>query len=316
MTLAPAPFHAQAADGPEGGQAFWVKTDDGLRLRVGLFPARNARGTVLLMPGRTEYVEKYGRTAADLAKSGLGVLAIDWRGQGLADRLLDDGMIGHVRRFADYQRDVAAMVEAAKALDLPRPWHLLAHSMGGCIGLRALHEGLEVETVCFSAPMWGINMSKLTRPVAWSVAAVMSAIGLTEGLTPGTKRDSFVATEPFATNTLTGDEEMYDYMRAHLELEPGFGLGGPSVNWLFEALKETRALAAQPAPRQPCLTWLGTREIIVDAGRIHAIMGKWPSGKLELIEGAQHEVLMEMPEIRDRVMARTAAHFTTRTELA
>ena len=109
MDLEPAPFHADLAEGPAGARAHWVHTSDGLRIRLGHFPAEEPRGTVLLFPGRTEYIEKYGRTASDLAAGGYDTLCIDWRGQGLADRLLEDVRTGHVHVFEDYQRDVAAI---------------------------------------------------------------------------------------------------------------------------------------------------------------------------------------------------------------
>ena len=54
------------ADAPPGGEAWWVPTTDGARVRVAAWPAAAggpARGTVLLFPGRTEYVEKYGPAA-------------------------------------------------------------------------------------------------------------------------------------------------------------------------------------------------------------------------------------------------------------
>jgi len=58
------------AEGPEGGYALWLTADDGVRLRAVHWPKEGARGTVLLMPGRTEYCEKYGRTASELAARG------------------------------------------------------------------------------------------------------------------------------------------------------------------------------------------------------------------------------------------------------
>ncbi len=73
-------------------------------------PQRTAKGTVLLFPGRTEYIEKYGRAARDLYQRGFATLTVDWRGQGLADRMLEDARIGHVHYFTDYQKDVAAMI--------------------------------------------------------------------------------------------------------------------------------------------------------------------------------------------------------------
>lgn len=299
--LSPAPLFADMADGPEGGRAWWVTAADGVRLRIGLWQPEGASGTVLLFPGRTEYIEKYGRTARALAGCGLATLVIDWRGQGLADRLADDPMAGHVVHFRDYQIDVAAMVAAAHELGLPGPWHLLAHSMGGCIGLRAVVEGLAVTSCAFTGPMWGIKMADALRPVAWSVSWGGKRLGMGQRYAPGTAADHYVLVEPFETNKLTADREMYAYMINQLEAHPELGLGGPSLRWLHEALAETRALADRPAPALPCLTLLGTDEDIVDTDRVRARMNAWPGGRLEVVPGGRHEVLMEDAATRSRL---------------
>ena len=145
-----APLNRLPGEENSPGQSFFVQAEDGLRLRLGLWsPEGTSIGTVLLFPGRTEYLEKYALIAGRLAAEGFAVLAIDWRGQGRSDRLLNDTRAGHITDFADYQTDVVEMVVAADALDLPRPWHLLSHSMGGCIGLAELLNGLPVRTAAF-----------------------------------------------------------------------------------------------------------------------------------------------------------------------
>ena len=298
-----APFFSDLAQGPEGGYATWVKAKDGVRLRLGLWPADAARGTMFLFPGRTEYIEKYGMTAKALTQAGLSVFAIDWRGQGLSDRLTSDPMAGHVHHFSDYQLDVAAMVDKAKALDLPKPWYLLAHSMGGCIGLRATMEGLSVDAVAFSAPMWGIKISAPMRPVAWSLSWSSRSMGLDHNYAPGTIAESYVLNEPFETNKLTTDSGMYKYMINQLEAQPDLGLGGPSLRWLYESLNETRRLASKPSPDLPCLVLLGSDEDIVEPSRIHDRVARWPGAVLDLVEGGRHEVLMEVPQMRDHAIA-------------
>jgi lysophospholipase len=68
MSPVPAPYFDAIAHGPEGSSAYWVEATDGIRLRVGVFPTqKQARGTILLFPGRTEYIEKYGKTAKAFA---------------------------------------------------------------------------------------------------------------------------------------------------------------------------------------------------------------------------------------------------------
>lgn len=304
-----APLFPDVADGPGDGAAWWLTAADGVRLRVGLWHRAGARGTVLLMPGRTEYIEKYGRTAAHFASRGLATLVIDWRGQGLADRLLDDPMSGHVHHFSDYQHDVSAMLEAATRLDLPRPWHMLAHSMGGAIGLRAAMRGIAVSGCVFSSPMWGIRMAQALRPVAWSLSWSSRQLGMSHLYAPGTAAEHYVLAEPFETNKLTNDREMYAYMARQLSAHPELGLGGPSLRWLHEALRETRDLLRHPSPALPCLTILGTDEQIVDTGRVQERMARWPGGVLEWVEGGRHETLMDTPEMRGKLHERICRFF-------
>ena len=295
-----APFHSDCIADYPAGSAYWLTTADGVRIRIGTWNEVAGKGTVLLFPGRTEYIEKYAHTAQDLTEAGFAMLAVDWRGQGLADRLLPDPMVGHVGRFTDYQHDVRAAAEAAAALDLPTPWFLLAHSMGGCIGLRALHETLPVAGAVFTGPMWGIQMAAAKRPAAWAVGWASRHLGLSARRSPGTTDAAYVSTAPFEDNTLTTDPAMYDLMRDQLAAHPELALGGPSLNWLHAALSEMRVLSRMDAPSHPCLTYLGGNERIVDPQRIRDRMADWPGGQLQELPGAEHEILMEADPVRHR----------------
>lgn len=305
MQLDPAPYFGDVAYGPREGAAFWLTTADHQRIRVGSWPLTKARGTVLIFPGRTEYIEKYGQTAAALAARGLASIAVDWRGQGLSDRLIDDPMVGHVEHFPDYQKDVGALVRAAQALKLPRPYFLLAHSMGGAIGLRATMEGLSVRAAVFTGPMWGIRISAYLRPLAWALAYTMPVVGRGHRLPPGTRIENHILADGFEGNMLTRDRAQFEIMAEQLEKHPDLVLGGPSFVWLREALVETRHLSGRPAPNIPCITYLGTNERIVDVPEIHRRMSRWNKGRLEIVEDGEHEVLMEDPartgEIFDQI---------------
>lgn len=309
MTPEAAPFFTDVHPARVSGAAHWIKTDDGLRLRVGRWSPDAPRGTILMFPGRTEYVEKYAIVADEMAQRGFATLAIDWRGQGLADRMLDDPRTGHVNAFDDYQTDVQAMVAAARALALPEPWFLIGHSMGGCIGLRALYNDLPVAAAAFTGPMWGIRISPYLRPVAWALGRVMPVIGQGHRLPPTTDITPYVLAAPFEDNVLTTDREMFDMMRDQLRGHPELALGGPSFVWLRKALDETLELAQLPAPQVPCVTYLGDNERIVHVGRIEARMQSWPNGTLHVIPGGEHEVLMETPQIRTEIFDGLAAHF-------
>ena len=310
-----APYHADAARN-DGGSAHWVTAADGVRLRIAVWRQEGAKGTVLMFPGRTEYAEKYGPAAADYAARGYASIAVDWRGQGLADRVHENRAVGHVGRFADYQLDVAAVIAHVRALGLPEPYYLLAHSMGGCIGLRALHRGLPVAAAACSAPMWGILMSSALRPLAWGLSTVSRPLGFSGQFAPGQGAETYVTKTTAAENTLTSDPEMFALLQYQLEQMPEVALGGPSLHWLNEALMEMRALARMPSPNYPCITFLGTEEAIVDPDRVKARMAAWPGGELVMLQGGRHEVVLERPELRNMVFDRSAALFEAQSSLA
>jgi len=307
-----APLHNDLAQGPDGGRAYWVATSDGMRLRMAVWP-EGAKGTVLLLPGRTEYIEKYGRAVGEFATRGYGSVVIDWRGQGLSTRPSPDRMIGHVDDFSCYQKDLQAVLDKVDELGLPGPFYLVAHSMGGCIGLRALTLGLDVKAAVFSAPMWGIRMAPGLAPMARALSRTARAFGQGQRYAPGTTGESYVLTCNFADNVLTRDAETYAWLRQHMTQAPDLGLGGPSLHWVGEAMYECTDLARLPAPDLPCLCVLGAAESVVDPAPIHARMARWPKGKLDIVPKAEHEIMMEIPATRTRFYDMAAELFAQNT---
>ena len=304
-----APFHGTIAEGPDGGFAHWLQAADGVQIRAGVWPLKGAKGTVFLLPGRTEYIEKYGRAATDLAARGYATLSVDWRGQGLADRALEDRNVGHVGDFAEYQLDMDAVLTFAKVQNLPKPWFLLAHSMGGCIGLRTLTRDHPFKAAAFSAPMWGILIAAWMRPMAVALASVSRWLSFDDFYVPGTKEVTYVLSSPFVGNSLTTDPEMWDFMRQQALAAPEMMLAGPSLGWLQAALTECHALSVLPSPDLAIVTALGLQERIVDVGPVHARMSRWPKGRLSLYPGSEHEVMMERPATRNRFFDEACALF-------
>ncbi len=303
-----APLYAEVAQGPADGRAVWL-TSGPAQIRAAVWNPGAIKGTVFLLPGRTEYVEKYGQAAGELARYGYATLSVDWRGQGMATRALPDRMAGHVADFAEYQADLDALIAFAVALGLPRPWYMLAHSMGGCIGLRGLMRGLDFKAAAFSAPMWGILISAWMRPVASLLATASRIMGFETKYAPGTGPSTYVVDFPFAGNSLTTDPEMWEYMRRQALAHPDLSLGGPSYAWVRAALIECQALALMPSPATPAVCGLGLQERIVDVVPIHARMARWPNGRLDLYPGSEHEVMMERPAIRSAFLRRAAELF-------
>jgi lysophospholipase len=296
----PAPFHADVAEAPEGADAFWVETSDGVRIRT-VHWAGGARGTAFLFSGRSEYVEKYGRVVSRLRARGLAVVGFDWRGQGLSTRPDANPMLGHVEDFREYQRDWAAVLVAAEAAGMPRPFYMVAHSMGGCIGLRTLLEGSDFCGAIMSAPMWHLQMRAATRQVTASLAQFANLVGFGTRRFPGTNREPSAIALAFENNVLTSCDDHFSWFGQQLAAHPELGLGGPSVQWTYAALEEMARLYIAPLPCLPVLTFIGTEEHVVSANVIRIQMAKMRRGELVTIPGARHEIWMERPPVQAQV---------------
>ncbi len=299
----PVPLDTDLALAPDHGRAFWLKSGP-RRIRAAVWEG-GTRGTFIIFNGRSEYIEKYGRVITQLTERGFNVATLDWRGQGLSDRPLRDRMKGHVGGFSAYQNDVDAFLALPEVKALPGPLILLCHSMGGCIGMRALlDERIQPAATIMSAPMLGIFLKPLLRQALSALTFLAQRFDFEAAYAPApNKARAYVSATDFADNELTGDAEHYNWLKDHLVAEPGFGLGGPTLGWMARAMEEMEALAMAPVPDGPMLMFLGDAETIVDPPAIRAFAARAPRCRLVELEDAHHEVLMETPEIQEQVWA-------------
>ncbi len=305
-----APLHNQISTAPNDGRAHWTKTTDQVQIRIATWePKSESKGTVLFFPGRGDYIELYGSAIAGFVEAGFAALVIDWRGHGLSDRVAKNPKVGHVESFDDYQKDVNAMTEAAQELGLPKPWYLVGHSMGACIGLRSLMDGLDVNAAAFSAPMFDIQMASYERLAVWPLTWTLRAIGKGQLYAPGFNDLSYVFRNTFDGNTLTNSRENYEHWKMQGTEVPALHTGGPSMGWLYAALSETRALAQRPSPDVPCIAFCGDQEETVVVSAIQNRFESWPSGHFERVSNAKHELFLETPDVTAAVVGKIIKYF-------
>ncbi|MBK5927214.1 hypothetical protein CCR87_07645 [Rhodobaculum claviforme] len=126
---------------------------------------------------------------------------------------------------------------------------------------------------------------------------------------PGNRGDFDIAQAAFDDNFLTTDRAQFGRMQAVFRAHPALSLGAPTLSWLAAALTEMAVLAPRPSPVLPALAAVGSLEKIVDPAAIAARMERWPGGTLQVHRGAEHEILMEAPEHRDRFLDAVLALF-------
>jgi lysophospholipase len=278
----------------------------GMRVRLGhRLPQGRPYGTVVVLPGRAEFIEKYGETLGELTAEGFAVAILDWRGQGGSDRFIDQRYRGHVVQVDDYLADLTAVLERLQKLSLPRPYLILAHSMGGHIALRHLHDHPDsFAGAVLTAPMFGIQLRPTPEPVARALCRAAVALGAATRYAPG-QRDFDLTRFVFATNKLTSCPERYAGFLRQLAATPELALGGVTFGWLGAAL---RSLAAVRRPgyleaiETPILVCQAGIERIVSNRAQEETVRRLPHGRLLRFPEAKHELLLERPEIRQQVM--------------
>jgi lysophospholipase len=292
----------------------YFKTADGLRIRWGHLPPlqSDGRGTVVLLNGRTEYLEKYAETAGELNRRGWAVYSFDWRGQGLSDRLVGNRLKGHVGRFRDYIDDLEQFVDLIRQQGAAQPMILMGHSMGGHIGLRYIRERRHAFTCAvLISPMIDIDLPALSR--RWLHAYVKAAVrlGFGRGFVPGgaayAHKDRI-----FADNPLTSDPERFQRRVAELAVHPRLALGGVTFGWLDAAFNSIDRVAAPDFARGlalPLLIVRATADRIVCRAAQGRLCRQAPDCRLVDIPGARHELLMETDAHR-RKFWRAFDHFT------
>ena len=220
---------------PEGARPGWLVTSDGKKLRYALFPptGRPIKGTVIILQGRNEYIEKYFETARELSSRGLFVLTFDLRGQGLSDRMLDDPKRGFVDSFEDYARDLELLIDEVALPDCRPPYYILGHSTGSLVALLAAPRLTNrIRRMVLSAPLIELAGVPFSPSTLRFLVGMLFNIGLGRmylaGGPPGEPT-------PFATNTLTTDYERFMRNRKIVTRHPELALGGPTVTWIRAA---------------------------------------------------------------------------------
>ena len=285
----------------------FVAAPDGARLRIGHWrtDTGEARGCVLLVHGRTEFLEKYDEVVGELCGRGFDVWSMDWRGQGLSQRLLGNPHKGHIDRFETYIDDLAWFMQSviAPARDARGPTVLLAHSMGGHIALRGLLEGrIAADRAVLSAPMIDLPLSRSGRAFTRSLARVAVRLGNSGRYAPR-MHDYRPDRERFAGNALTADKARFARSHAALAANPALALGGVTYGWLDAALRsidrlQTEAAAAAANSTTPILLCSALEDRIVSVTAQAGICHRLAGCTYLPIAGARHEILMEIDDVR------------------
>ncbi len=293
---------------PHGAVTGYFRTGDNLSIRFARWGATAAerRGTICLFQGRTEYIEKYFETIADLRRRGFAVAAMDWRGQGGSSRLLKNPAKGHADSFASHDQDVRTFMTEIVLPDSPPPYFALAHSMGGHLVLRlAQSKACWWDRIILSAPMVHFAGSQGSNTVRCVVATAAALAGLGSAFIPGGKPESWQANS-FEGNRLTSDRLRYERAQEVLQAAPELGIGSPTLGWVAAACRSVAYITSAKfleSVKVPVLILAAGNDQIVSTPATEEFASRVKNCRCIVIAGAQHEILQERDELRDQFWA-------------
>lgn len=280
---------------------------DGKQLRYGRFPAvaRPLKGTVIILSGRNECIEKYFETARNLSERGFASATFDWRGQGGSERLLRDPQRGHVRDFQDYVKDLDRFFEEVVLPDCRGPYYILGHSTGSLIGLLATPSLVNrVQRMVLTAPFFTYTGVPLSMTAISRIATVLYWLGLGRmyGAWGARPRQS----PPFATNKLTTDIARYRRNMEIYETYPQLALGGPTVSWIRAACRAVETVQNPEFMQRiniPVMFVGAGNDEVVSTRAIAEYARRLRGGSILTIAGARHELLQEADVFREQLFA-------------
>jgi len=300
-SLSPRLVAVPGNESPAGMSCGRLETRDGLALRYALAPGPSlSKGTVCILQGRGEFIERYFETVRDLRSRGYTVATLDWRGQGGSARLLRQSWRGHVRSFRHYDIDLETFMREIVLPDCPPPFYAIGHSTGGHILLRALRRHRWFSGAVLSSPFLGLGPAPLPPWLLRLIAPFFTMTGLGWIAVPGRGRQALVPAS-FEGNVLTSDRRRFALSARVLETEPALGLGAPTIAWLSAALSSMRELhrlkGERPLTAPVLIVAAGADRVVsTEASRLFA--RQVPGVAAVVIDHARHELLQERDEFR------------------
>ena len=277
------------------------------------YRAEDPVATVFIVHGFTENAFKYAELIWSLLHLRFSVVAYDQRGHGRSWRAdgIPDASITHVDRFSEYVEDLRSVCGVFSP-DMPRPFLLFAHSMGGAVASLFLEQYPDVfSAAALSSPMIAPNLGGFPAPLA-------AALGTVAGMLGRQKDKPFFMSvysgpEDFGTSCATDPERFawYDRIKASRR---EFQNSVPSYRWSAEAIRVTRKILAPGQPEKivcPVLLFTAEHDSSVLPGPQKAFVSRLARGKQVLVRNARHEIFRSTDEVLFPWWHETLAFFSS-----
>ena len=232
--------------------------------------------TLFLLHGYYDHMGLYRHVIEWALGQGFAVISCDLPGHGLSS-----GERASISDFAVYQQVLQALFEQARALQLPRPWHLCGQGTGGAIAVdHLLYQGAH-------SPVDGqvILLAPLVRPCAWRWSKFSYRV--LRHFVNGIERR-------FSENT--NDPAFLPFLQAD-PLQPR----RLPTAWVGALIAWVKRIEAAPKSTRRPLIVQGEADGTVDwPYNLEVLKAKFAEPQILMLPDARHHLANELPGIRQR----------------
>ncbi|MDE2029814.1 MAG: alpha/beta hydrolase [Alphaproteobacteria bacterium] len=282
---------------------------DGGKLRYARFePASAPCGTILIVPGRREFIEKkYAELGDRLRGRGYRLIIVEPRGQGLSSRFLSGAQRqrDHIGDFKMHLDDLRAFFAAVVLPDLAAPLIFHGHSMGAHLILRWLAEDrpAQAKAAFLTAPMLALSSlpaHALAHGVSWLSVHVL---GHATEYAP--MQHDFDARDcTFEDNVLTQDPERFPIIENYFKAHPDLTVGGVTWGWLLASMYSMHIAHRHGYLANidiPVLALVGDRDKVTPVKETGPYLNEIPRVRTHIIANARHDLMNEADAARNEV---------------
>ncbi len=265
---------------------------------------------LVILPGRTEPIEKYAEVIYDLDHSELAgkftYFLMDHRGQGSSARMITKKPIdlekGHIDKFDNYTKDVKSFMDKVVSTKNCSDISLLAHSLGAGIATDFLQKHPEYfDRAILSSPMLKIQTEPYKYALAKTIVVANIILGRAKKFTIGAS--GFNPERDFDGNTFTSSPERFEMAMNMFDLIPKARLGGVTNNWVNQVMKGTRPIRKKYDQIQiPLVVIHAGIESYSEPVEMIRLCDEAVDCKRLYLETSKHEVFMDRDINRDQAI--------------
>lgn len=276
---------------PHNLEIGFFKNYKGALIRYGyMSDASCTQGTIVVCEGYKQFMEQYYGIAESLYKEGYAVYMFDWRGQGGSERYLEDKTVIHSEGFDEHVKTLHQFVDEHVIKRFGVSLILLAHSMGGNIGLRFLQEYKGVfDKAILNAPMLALNPNIASEEKMYLLTSFAEAKGDLDKVIPShhfkdPTRDSGICENRVILSSV------FEEIKAHPELltkSPTWGFLMHAVDSMKKARDEERLKSVDI----PVLIQISGKDTVVDKDALSRASALLPNSTIVYVPDVKHDVM-------------------------